>query len=49
MQQELTTRVGQFMYQPHVDVFVEEYSSQQIAVVGAVQRPGLVAEKTARA
>ena len=44
VQQDLTARVGQFMYQPHVDVFVEEYRSQQIAVVGAVQRPGLVAE-----
>lgn len=44
VQQDLTARLGQFMYQPHVDVFVEEYRSQQIAVVGAVQRPGLVTE-----
>lgn len=44
VQQDLTTRLGEFMYQPHVDVFVEEYRSQQIAVMGAVQRPGLVAE-----
>jgi polysaccharide export outer membrane protein len=44
VQQDLNARLGEFMYQPHVDVFVEEYRSQQIAVVGAVQRPGLVAE-----
>jgi polysaccharide export outer membrane protein len=48
-QQELTWRLGQFMYQPHVTVFVEEYRSQQVGVVGAVQRPGLVSLTARRA
>lgn len=42
VQRDLTTRLGNFMYEPHVDVFVEEYRSQQVAVLGAVQKPGLV-------
>jgi len=42
VQGDLTQRLGQYMYDPHVSVFVEEYRSQQVAVVGAVQRPGLV-------
>jgi polysaccharide export outer membrane protein len=42
VQQDLTKRLGAFMYDPHVTVFVEEYRSQQVAVQGAVQKPGLV-------
>jgi polysaccharide export outer membrane protein len=34
----LSTR---FLKHPQVDVFVEEYRSQQVAVTGAVSRPGL--------
>jgi polysaccharide export outer membrane protein len=30
------------MYDPHVTVFVREYRSQQVAVMGAVENPGLV-------
>ena len=42
VQRDLTTRLGEYMYDPHIAVFVEEYRSQQIAVIGAVKRPGLV-------
>ena len=42
VQQDLTKRLGAFMYDPHITVFVEEYRSQQVAVQGAVQKPGLV-------
>jgi polysaccharide export outer membrane protein len=42
VQRDLTGRLRAFMYDPSVTVFVEEYRSQQVAVVGAVQHPGLV-------
>jgi polysaccharide biosynthesis/export protein len=42
VQRDLTRRLGGYMYDPSVTVFVEEYRSQQVVVVGAVQRPGLV-------
>jgi polysaccharide export outer membrane protein len=41
---DLTARLGSYMYHPKVTVFIEEYRSQQVAVVGAVQRPGVVAQ-----
>ena len=41
---ELTRRLGDYMYDPHVSVFVEEYRSQQVSVEGAVQKPGLINE-----
>ncbi|MCC6763172.1 MAG: polysaccharide biosynthesis/export family protein [Deltaproteobacteria bacterium] len=44
VERDLTARLGAFMYSPKVTVFIEEYRSQQVAVVGAVQRPGLVAQ-----
>ncbi len=44
IERDLTTRLGAYMYHPKVTVFIEEYRSQQVAVVGAVQRPGLVAQ-----
>ena len=47
VQQNLTKRLGAFMYDPHVAVFVEEYRSQQVSVLGAVQRPGPISQ-TAR-
>ncbi len=43
-QADLTKRLGAFMFNPHVTVFVDEYRSQQVAVEGAVQRPGLVSQ-----
>ena len=30
------------MYDPQVDLFVKEYKSRQVAVVGAVRAPGLI-------
>jgi polysaccharide export outer membrane protein len=43
VQQDLTVRLGEYMFDPHVDVFVEEYRSQHVSVIGSVRRPGLVA------
>jgi polysaccharide export outer membrane protein len=43
VQQDLTARLGEYMFDPHVDVFVEEYRSQHVSVIGSVRRPGLVA------
>lgn len=44
VQADLTKRLGTFMFNPHVTVFVDEYRSQQVAVEGAVQTPGLVSQ-----
>ncbi len=33
-------RDGEFLRDPHVSVFVQEYNSKRVAVLGAVQRPG---------
>ena len=44
VEHELTRRLGDYMYDPHVSVFVEEYRSQQVSVEGAVQKPGLINE-----
>src|SRR2546426_12463502 len=44
VEQELTRRLGDYMYDPHVSVFVDEYRSQQVSVEGAVQKPGLINE-----
>ncbi len=41
-QHGLTERLGSYMYDPHVALFVEEYRSQQVAVVGSVRTPGPV-------
>ena len=42
VQKDLTERLAGYMYDPHVSVFVDEYRSHQVAVVGAVSKPGLV-------
>jgi len=42
VQKDLTERLGGYMYDPHVSVFVDEYRSHQVAVIGAVSNPGLV-------
>jgi polysaccharide export outer membrane protein len=39
---ELSERLKTYMYKPEVDVFVKEYRSRQVAVVGMVNNPGLV-------
>ncbi len=47
VQQDLTRRLGEYMFKPRITVFVEEYRSQQVSVEGAVHRPGNVSQ-TAR-
>jgi polysaccharide export outer membrane protein len=49
VQQDLTQRLGNFMFDPHVSVFVEEYRGQQVAVLGAVLKPGMVSHTTRNA
>jgi polysaccharide export outer membrane protein len=41
LQQKIVERLKQYMYSPRVIVFVKEYRSRQVAVLGAVGRPGL--------
>ncbi len=42
LRDSLKGALGKYMYNPQVDVFVKEYHSRQVAVVGAVRSPGLV-------
>jgi len=44
VEHDLTRRLGDYMYDPHISVFVEEYRSQQVSVEGEVRKPGLVTE-----
>ncbi len=39
---KISQALTKYMYQPQVDVFVSEYHSRQVAVVGAVRNPGLI-------
>jgi polysaccharide export outer membrane protein len=39
---KLKEALTKYMYNPQVDVFVKEYHSRQVAVVGAVRAPGLI-------
>jgi polysaccharide biosynthesis/export protein len=39
---KLRAALTKYMYNPEVDVFVKEYHSRQVAVVGAVRTPGLI-------
>jgi polysaccharide export outer membrane protein len=41
VRQEIKTRLGSIMYDPQVSVFVREYKSRKIAVIGAVLKAGL--------
>ena len=41
LQQKLVERLKQYMYSPRVIVYVKEYRSRQVAVLGAVPKPGL--------
>lgn len=41
LRQRLAERLLQYMYDPRVVVFVREYRSRQVAVLGAVTKPGL--------
>jgi polysaccharide export outer membrane protein len=40
LREELGRRLENYMYAPQVEVFVKEYRSRQVAVLGAVDRPG---------
>lgn len=41
VRKELEDRLHKYVYHPQVTVFVSEYHSRQVAVIGAVQKPGL--------
>lgn len=36
---EITTRYGEYLWNPQVDVFIRDYQSQPVAVLGAVRAP----------
>lgn len=38
---ELLRRLGKYMYEPQVEVFVRSYNSRQVAVAGEVHTPGM--------
>lgn len=40
--QAIDEKLKKYMYRPQVSVFVDEYRNREVAVVGAVNRPGLV-------
>ncbi len=42
LRDQIKQALTKYMYDPQVDVFVKEYHSRQVAVVGAVRAPGLV-------
>lgn len=42
LRDKLKEALTKYMYSPQVDVFVKEYHSRQVAVVGAVRSPGLI-------
>jgi protein involved in polysaccharide export with SLBB domain len=39
---ELDAKLRKYMYTPQATVFVDEYHNREVAVIGAVNRPGLV-------
>lgn len=39
---ELDEKLKKYMYNPEADAFVKEYHSRQVAVVGSVNKPGLI-------
>jgi polysaccharide export outer membrane protein len=39
---EIDERLKKYMYNPEVEVFVKEYRSRQVAVIGMVNTPGLI-------
>lgn len=42
LRDKLSKALEKYMYDPQVDLFVKEYKSRQVAVVGAVHGPGLI-------
>jgi polysaccharide export outer membrane protein len=43
---ELVNKLKEYMHHPQVTVFVKQYRSRQIAVVGSVKNPGLITLKS---
>ncbi|MGE0822310.1 MAG: polysaccharide biosynthesis/export family protein [Candidatus Binatia bacterium] len=41
LQVEIYNRLEKYMYNPQINLFVREYRSRQVAVIGAVEKPGL--------
>jgi polysaccharide export outer membrane protein len=41
LREQVITRLKKYMYDPRVSIFVKEYRSRQVAVLGAVFKPGL--------
>ena len=41
LKQELEQKLRQYMYNPRIILFIKEYRSRQVAVLGAVVKPGL--------
>ncbi len=41
LREEIRRRLEDYMYNPQVNLFVREYRSRQVAVIGAVEKPGL--------
>lgn len=41
LREQMTTNLKRYMYEPRVSIFVKEYRSRQVAVLGAVFKPGL--------
>jgi len=46
LRETLRERLGKYMRHPQVDVFVKEYQSRQVAVIGSVKTPRLVTLST---
>jgi protein involved in polysaccharide export with SLBB domain len=42
LQDELDRKFSKYMFRPQASVFVEEYHNREVAVVGSVNKPGLV-------
>jgi polysaccharide biosynthesis/export protein len=42
LRDKLSKALEKYMYDPQVDLFVKDYKSRQVAVVGAVRGPGLI-------
>jgi polysaccharide biosynthesis/export protein len=41
LKEEIRRRLADYMYKPQLTLFVREYRSRQVAVIGAVEKPGL--------
>ena len=41
IREQLNQRMDKYLYHPQADIFVKSYASRQVAVMGAVERPGM--------